>query len=187
MTVTLTARPTTYNGIEMRSRLEARFAAFLDSCEIPWEYEPRAFASGHQQYLPDFAVAVPIPFRYLNGRAGAHRMYLELKPDVADLEAAWNRLEVIWRSEPDAVLAFVSAANLEETGLFGVQVDGSNNRVGAFVVCPMCSWTFIGFSLETRRMFDRPIEESRYVGYCPLCEAETVAFERRPMPAWNAQ
>lgn len=36
----LKAIPTTYNGIMMRSRLEARWAAFFDACGWPWTYEP---------------------------------------------------------------------------------------------------------------------------------------------------
>ena len=30
---------TVYRGIEFRSRLEARWAAFFDQCEWPWVYE----------------------------------------------------------------------------------------------------------------------------------------------------
>lgn len=34
------ARPTTYNGIKMRSKLEADFAVILDKYDLKWEYEP---------------------------------------------------------------------------------------------------------------------------------------------------
>jgi hypothetical protein len=51
---TIKARPTVYNGIKMRSRLEAGFAAWLDQNQFDWEYEPCAFASEDGQYLPDF-------------------------------------------------------------------------------------------------------------------------------------
>jgi hypothetical protein len=50
------ARPTSYKGIEMRSRLEADFAGYLDRKEKIWEYEPRAYASQHGQWVPDFEV-----------------------------------------------------------------------------------------------------------------------------------
>jgi hypothetical protein len=36
----LKAIPTMYGGVQMRSRLEARWAAFFDMCEWPWTYEP---------------------------------------------------------------------------------------------------------------------------------------------------
>jgi hypothetical protein len=34
------AIPTVYKGVQMRSRLEARWAAFFDELGWPWEYEP---------------------------------------------------------------------------------------------------------------------------------------------------
>ena len=86
------ARPTTYNGIRMRSRLEASFAERLDAVGAPWQYEPQCFASPEGQYLPDFVV---------DGE------YVEIKPPVADLDAAHKRMHIILASEPDAVLYVV--------------------------------------------------------------------------------
>lgn len=40
MTYTIKAIPTTYAGVNFRSRLEARWAAFFDLCEWKWDYEP---------------------------------------------------------------------------------------------------------------------------------------------------
>lgn len=51
----LTAIPTTYQGIEFRSRLEARVAAGMDRIGVVWEYEPEGFQIGPtERYLPDF-------------------------------------------------------------------------------------------------------------------------------------
>jgi len=50
------ARATTYNGIAMRSRLEARYAEWLDSRKLRWDYEPQCYASPAGQYLPDFII-----------------------------------------------------------------------------------------------------------------------------------
>jgi hypothetical protein len=33
------ARPTTYKGVEMRSRLEAGFAMWLDERDLSWTYD----------------------------------------------------------------------------------------------------------------------------------------------------
>ena len=54
----LTARPTIYRGIQMRSRLEAHVARWLDTHPsfLPWEYEPTCFAGIAGQYLPDFVL-----------------------------------------------------------------------------------------------------------------------------------
>lgn len=46
---------TFYKGIKMRSRLETKFAFFLDALKINWEYEPKTFLlSNGIMYKPDF-------------------------------------------------------------------------------------------------------------------------------------
>lgn len=46
---------TRYKGYHFRSRLEARWAVFFDSLDIPWEYEPEGYDLGAAGlYLPDF-------------------------------------------------------------------------------------------------------------------------------------
>ncbi len=105
------ARPTTYKGIRMRSRLEAIFAASLESVmqEEPerfappvWEYEPMCFASQRGQYLPDFAYWI----RQHDGTAA--RVYIEVKPVIRSqemLDDILERMSIIWDSEPDAILS----------------------------------------------------------------------------------
>lgn len=53
---TVKARPTVYNGVQMRSRLEAGYAMWLDSVGARWDYEPECFATEEGQYLPDFVI-----------------------------------------------------------------------------------------------------------------------------------
>ncbi len=45
---------TRYRGYRFRSRLEARWAVFMDHLEIRWEYEPQGFVVDGRPYLPDF-------------------------------------------------------------------------------------------------------------------------------------
>lgn len=45
---------TKYKGYRFRSRLEARWAVFLDSFNEPWEYEIEGFELSSGRYLPDF-------------------------------------------------------------------------------------------------------------------------------------
>lgn len=102
MTV-IAARPTTYSGVEMRSRTEARFAAFLDRAGIVWRYEPQAFASKSGQYLPDFELR-------FDGPRPLRRVYVDVKgrePD--DLVPLLRRMTIIWDSRPTAVLAIAPA------------------------------------------------------------------------------
>jgi hypothetical protein len=52
-----TIRPieTVYNGYRFRSRLEARWAVFFNTLDVPYSYEPEGFELGEGiRYLPDF-------------------------------------------------------------------------------------------------------------------------------------
>jgi len=99
----LRARPTIYNGIQMRSRLEARVAAWLDAERIAWEYEPNAFASPAGQYLPDFR----LPAFTKSERFGGRDLYLEIKPTYQpdSVVALMGRMDIIRASLPTADLA----------------------------------------------------------------------------------
>ncbi len=74
------AIPTHYRGVDFRSRLEARWAIWMDSLRIQWEYERDGFEDEHGlRYLPDF---------YLTKA----KCYLEIKPvepDAGEIRKAW--------------------------------------------------------------------------------------------------
>lgn len=91
MVTSLRARPTTYKGIKMRSRLEALYAEHLDNVmQVAWQYEPECFAAPSGQYLPDFRVGQDI--------------YIEVKPPSADHAEALRKMHIILESQPDAWL-----------------------------------------------------------------------------------
>jgi hypothetical protein len=48
--------PTEYKGIQMRSKLEAKWAKWFDDNGIRWIYEPEGFQKDGIKYLPDFAL-----------------------------------------------------------------------------------------------------------------------------------
>jgi hypothetical protein len=67
--------PTLYEGIQFRSRLEARWARFFDALEEPWLYEPEAYdLADAGPYLPDFFLP-------------RSRTWLEIKPISPSLAA----------------------------------------------------------------------------------------------------
>lgn len=93
MSTYIAARPTTYRGIKMRSRLEARVASELDTNDYTWTYEPRAYAGVGGQYLPDFELTgAPFP------------LFMEVRPTLERALQALTPMTVIWESEPDAHL-----------------------------------------------------------------------------------
>ena len=96
------ARPTVYKGIQMRSRLEAGFAAWLDKFDMTWKYEPRAFASENGQYLPDFE----LPEIDFIGTPPA-QVFVEIKPAQPDPDVLSLQRSIIKESLPDAQLVVV--------------------------------------------------------------------------------
>lgn len=106
MVNTIAARPTTYNGIKMRSRLEARFAAWLDNhhSDWMWRYEPRCFASQAGQYLPDFLILIDDKWS----------LYIDVKPPPssiasshAEFRPVLDRMDIIKASDPSSTNAIV--------------------------------------------------------------------------------
>jgi hypothetical protein len=72
---TIKAIETHYAGCRFRSRLEARWAVFLDQLGIKWDYEPEGFELQSGRYLPDFWLA------NVQGRLGTtFGIWLEIKP-----------------------------------------------------------------------------------------------------------
>lgn len=102
------ARPTVYNGVHMRSRLEAYAAQVFDQAGQAWLYEPRCFANETGQYLPDFFLPNPPEARVGSGD------YVEVKPSSfhaahrdslsASADSLQRRMEIIYASDPRAVL-----------------------------------------------------------------------------------
>jgi hypothetical protein len=65
---------TNYRGYRFRSRLEARWACFLTTLGIDYEYEPNGYNLGELgRYLPDFWVP-------------SLQSYVEIKPELAGQE-----------------------------------------------------------------------------------------------------
>lgn len=59
---------TPYAGCYFRSRLEARWAVFMDQVGLEWRYEPEGFETPFERYLPDFHL--PGPDAWLEVKGG---------------------------------------------------------------------------------------------------------------------
>jgi hypothetical protein len=101
--VGVSARPSKFRGVEMRSVLETRFAEYLDHLGLEWSYEPRRFGQG-KSYLPDFEI--------LNT---SRPTFIEVKPTPAEVEPAQERMALIWQTIPEAVLIVACWENLTFT------------------------------------------------------------------------
>lgn len=85
------AIPTTYNGINFRSVLEARFALLFDSLGLVWDYEPAIPLSG---YIADFLVRVPMRRAPFSRVPSTGLVLCEAKPIVCadDYEAPVRKI-----------------------------------------------------------------------------------------------
>jgi len=72
------AIPTKYKGIQFRSRLEAKWAAFFDLMNWKWQYEPCDFNG----WIPDFAIY-----------GSKSVVYAEVKPTVVFLRDIANEID----------------------------------------------------------------------------------------------
>lgn len=83
------AIPTEYNGIKMRSKLEANWALFFDAIGIEWEYEKHRLPG----WLVDFSIKMQT----------GEWLYCEVKP--ADLETTQRRQEYLRHEKREALLS----------------------------------------------------------------------------------
>jgi hypothetical protein len=73
---------TWYRGCKFRSRLEARWAVFLDALRVRWTYELQGFNLDGRPYLPDFWVSIRPEFQrsYPQGSPPERGFWVEIKP-----------------------------------------------------------------------------------------------------------
>jgi len=105
--------PTVYGGIRYRSRLEARWAVFLDYMDIDFIYEPEGYTDGKVCYLPDFWLP-------------AHELFIEIKPGpLSDAEEA--KAKMVVEGTGHRLLALIGfpmepiqfMADMKRTNLYG--------------------------------------------------------------------
>lgn len=84
--------PTKYNGVQFRSRLEARWALVFDRSDLDWHYEPEGYQLPSGWYVPDFFVSSTDPgFEY--------SCYCEIKPCFPSEEEIRKAAELAWHLE----------------------------------------------------------------------------------------
>ncbi len=71
---------TRYHGCRFRSRLEARWAVWMDRLGIAWHYELQGFDLGGTAHLPDFWLPFPDGGSHPDGIPPLPGFWLEVKP-----------------------------------------------------------------------------------------------------------
>ncbi len=103
--------PTVYEGVQFRSRLEARWAVFFSAAQIRWAYEFEGYQLPSGWYLPDF---------WLPGLAA----FLEVKPKRPTEEERARCIE-LGAVSGYRVFCAVGAPTLARD----LRYDGSDNEV----------------------------------------------------------
>jgi len=136
------AYPTLYRGIQFRSRLEAKWAAFFDNLGWPWEYEPIDLDG----YIPDFILTFPGPGIKIYGDKSGHYsglLLVEVKPALKfeDLSKYKDKIKG-WEGE-----VLIVGAKIFYTNVIGLMFDRSDFLFldwggGYLSICPGCKrWT----------------------------------------------
>ena len=128
-----TGIPTMYSGVQFRSRLEARWAAFFDGCGWAWEYEPFDLDG----WIPDFILL-----------GSKKQVLVECKPDgfAEDLQAHAPKIVAAKPKHEVMIVGFTifpSALELIDWPCLGLISEGSPETADAFAhcaffMCPGC-------------------------------------------------
>ena len=144
MPAEIKARPTLYKGIQMRSRLEADYAAHLDRTWQSWEYEPDCFAGPDGQWLPDFRVG-GIVLQEVKPASLIRRREGETDYDIAcRMDPILQRMLIARESEPEVPLELVFwSYGAQEPDLCVVGVSGVP-WLAAVGSLPLLMWQGMG-------------------------------------------
>jgi len=132
--------PTEYRGVKFRSRLEARWAVFMDAARVRWEYEFEGFQLPSGWYVPDFwlpDLGVWLEIKPVEPTARERGLCAQLS------EATQQRVllasgspalpgdsgeSLYWWSGPDTDSLF-AFCECPECGALGIEFEGRGGRV----------------------------------------------------------
>jgi hypothetical protein len=140
---------TLYNGYRFRSRLEARWAVFLDFLRVPYQYEPEGFDLEGLWYLPDFWLP-------------QQRCWLEVKPRDKETDADLQKCKRLARATGHPV--FMLNAEMEPLWCDLDDPDPVESVHGSHR-----GWHPPGFGYASGRADVNFVDGCCQWGLCPLC------------------
>jgi len=137
------AIPTTYKGIEFRSKLERNVAACLDAAKVEWTYEQEGYDLGGEWYLPDFWLPKAKQFIEVKGQVEdpsiekSVKLAHAVRQELDDEEEAARPAAVVVLTAP-FVRLHLGLAN----EVFGFGFNGVEQVDALLVRCPKCEAHF---------------------------------------------
>jgi hypothetical protein len=135
----IAAIPTKYKGVQFRSRLEAKWAAFFDLAKWEWDYEPLDLNG----YIPDFIVKTPdreclTCAKTSESCTGQHRL-IEVKPalKLTDYEEAQAKIARSGWQGPASCVGAIVGLLFDDQECLGVSRHGGST--GSFWY-PWMTW-----------------------------------------------
>lgn len=163
------AIPTTYKSFKFASRLEARYALWLDIMGVPWEYEREAFDLDGLTYFPDFWLPL-------------HKAWLEIKGEIISDEIGLKVIDKCARlatlSSCPVILAFNDPMD-QRCAVFGLK--GNMHPDAHFSSCQACGSFGVNVRTQSGSHFLCP-QKDAHTGV-PLSLIEARAASRRAFEA----
>ena len=165
--VTAKAIPTKYAGHFFRSRLEARWAVFFNTCGIKWEYEPEGYALPSGPYLPDFW----LPEVSLRGPNPG--VWGEVKPEYPNDEDERKAVELSGETGYPVIILAGQGFLLDNGTFVGYQIDATKKTDGDDAPC---NPKYPGYHVNW--------DDSMSLLRCTMIHCRHVKFEYREASYW---
>lgn len=144
---TVRALETHYAGYTFRSRTEARWAVFLSTLDVAWDYEPTGFEFNGERYLPDFWL--PRQERWLEVK-GVRPTPEEREKCQWLADGTGQPVLVVWgEPRPPDVLRDLPAAEADQALIFTADWD---DYAYWWCVCPYCGYLDAEFEGRSARL-----------------------------------
>lgn len=174
--MTIQAIETQYKGCRFRSRLEARWAIWLDALGIDWSYEPQGFTLDAMRYLPDFFLR-SVDQDWDGGNPKGRGYWLEIKPTALD-EREEEMLRLLALNSGHVAYAFAGEPWPGEFAVYSARRrhwQGQEDRVTLRVHLPRDCWLCHGVGVRQAMTYFAKTwrgREFHYVGDgpCPTCD-----------------
>lgn len=125
------ALPTTYNGVQFKSRTEARWAAYFDLMGVEWRYEDEAYLLPSGGYLPDFYLPMNNCYAEVKGDDGFDLAAIRKVLELANV----TQRSVLCLDGPPAGTVYLRVYGGTEPHMMDVPIQ--SDHCGAFIEVPI--------------------------------------------------